>query len=106
MVDRASQYYDPLLQGSHRVTQQYPLSPTIFNMVVDSLIRNWVVIVTGEEAGPVRWLAEFFYADNGLLSSPQPSRLQAVLNLLTGIFDRMGLHKNLNNMVEIVCHTC
>ena len=61
-------------------------TPTIFNVVVDALIRHWVTVMDGEEAGPevfgqsLQWLAEIFYADDGLLASPQTACLQETLD--------------------------
>ena len=73
------------------------------------MIWNWVMIVAEEEEGTegfrksVQWLAAFFYADDGLLASPQSTRLQAALYVLTGIFDRVGLHIKFSKTVGMVC---
>ena len=48
MVALTGQYYGAPFQGSHRVTHGDPLHPTIFNMVVDAVIRNWATLVAGE----------------------------------------------------------
>ena len=37
MVARAGGYYGTAFQGAHRVTQGYPISPTIFNVMVDAV---------------------------------------------------------------------
>ena len=37
--------YRPAFQSHRRVTQWYPLSPTIFNVVFDSIIQHWVTVV-------------------------------------------------------------
>ena len=47
MVALVGKYYSAPSKGYHRFTQGYPLSPNIFNIVVDSVIRNWVVVVKG-----------------------------------------------------------
>ena len=41
--------------------------------------------------------------DNGLLASPQLSRLQESLDILTGIFYRVSMRKNLENTVGMLC---
>ena len=46
-----------------------------------------------------------FYANDGLLALPQTAQLQAALDVLTGLFDRYGLHTNVNKMVGIVFET-
>ena len=40
MVSRAGRYYNAPFTGSRGITQGNPLSPTIFNMVVDVVIRH------------------------------------------------------------------
>ena len=63
------------------MTQGDPLSPTIFNLVVDALVRHWVtgVIADTEEQGEIgkegRHKAALFYADNGMVASSDPRLL-------------------------------
>ena len=40
MVVRAGGYYGTAFQGAREVTQGDPLSPTIFNVVVDAVVRH------------------------------------------------------------------
>ena len=35
------------------MTQGYPLSPTIFNVVVDTVVRHWEALVAGETEGVI-----------------------------------------------------
>ena len=50
MVARAGGYYGAAFKGAHGVTHGDSLSPTIFNMVVDAVVRHWVaVMVEGAE---------------------------------------------------------
>ena len=78
MVDRASIYFGLPFKGYHIVTQGDHLSPTLFNMVVDTVIRNWVMVVVPTVDGlevhdlSVGELAAYFYADNGIVASNQP----------------------------------
>ena len=57
------------------MTQRDPLSPTIFNVVMDVVVRHWVtgVIADAEERGKLgkegRHQADLFYADNGMVAS-------------------------------------
>ena len=49
MVARAGGCYKLTFQGFRRVTQGYPLSPTILKVMVDAVVRHWVyVMVEGE----------------------------------------------------------
>ena len=42
MVARSGGYYSTAFKGERGVTQGDPLSPTIFNVMVDAVVRNWV----------------------------------------------------------------
>ena len=46
MVDRAGGYCGEAFKGFQGVNQVDPLSPTIFNVVVDSLVRHWISLVS------------------------------------------------------------
>ena len=48
MVERAGQYYGTGFKGGRGVTQGDPLSPTIFNVVVDAVVRQWLHLATQE----------------------------------------------------------
>ena len=48
MVARAGQYYGTGFKGGRGVTQGDPLSPTIFNVVVDAVVRQWLLLATQE----------------------------------------------------------
>ena len=45
MVARAGRYYRVVFKGSQVVTQGDRLYPTIFNEVVDSVVRHWVSLM-------------------------------------------------------------
>ena len=42
MAARAGGYYGEAFKGERGVTQGDPLSPTIFNVVVDAVVRHWL----------------------------------------------------------------
>ena len=48
MVARAGGYYGDAFKGAQGVTQGYLLSPTIFNVVVDVVVRHWVTMALDE----------------------------------------------------------
>ena len=85
MVARAGGDCGTEFQGVRVVTQLYPLSPTIFNLVVDAVVRNWVTVVIavaeeqGERGQEGRHQAALFYADNVMvaLSDPAGSRVHS-----------------------------
>ena len=47
MVARAGCYYGTTFKGHLGLTKGGPISPTIFNMVVDAMIRHLVMLVAG-----------------------------------------------------------
>ena len=46
-VARLERYYCAPFKGYRGVMQGEPLSSTIFNMVVDAVIRHWATLVSG-----------------------------------------------------------
>ena len=48
----------------------------------------------------------FFNADEVLLASTNPGWTQSMFDILTGIFGRVGLWKNIRNTVGMICQTC
>ena len=48
MVAQAGGYYRAAFQGEIGVKQGNPMSPTIFNVVVDTVVRHWVTGVIAE----------------------------------------------------------
>ena len=89
-----------------------PLSPIIFNVVVDAVVPHWVYRVMeeaearGETGREVRHQAALFYADNGIVASLDPAWLQSAFTALVGLFDRVGLQTNVGKTVIMVCHPC
>ena len=95
----------PPFKGYRGVTEGEPSPPTIFNVVVDAVMRNWVMVVVTTEAGAegiretIQELVDFFYADDGLVALPQTERLQREFNVLIDIFHLIGIWKNVWKMV-------
>ena len=94
------------------MTQGELLSPTISNVVVDVVVRHWVHGVVeeaeawGETGRESRHQAALFYADDGMVALLDPAWLQGTFNALVGLFDRVGLRKNVGKTVSMVCHPC
>ena len=94
------------------VTQGDPLSPTIFNVVVDAVVRHWVHGVMeeaearGETGQEGRHQAALFYAEEGMVVLSDPAWLQGTFTALVGLFDRVGLRTNVGKTVRMVCHPC
>ena len=82
------------------VTQGDPASSTIFNIVIDAVVRYWLsLVLDGAESddGVGRSVAEQlvrFYADDGLIAARNNEWLQTAINCLTELFARVGLRMN------------
>ena len=94
------------------MTQGDPISPTIFNVVVDTVVRHWVsVMVEGaEERGKHgqegRHQNSLFYADNGMVASSDLRWLQGEFSTLVGLLERVGLQTNGGKTVGMICRPC
>ena len=112
MVARAGGYYRTAFQGARRVTQGYLISLTIFNVVVDAVVRNWVtVLIAGaeersERGKEGRHQASLLYLDDDMVALSDPRWLQGAFDNLVGLFDRVGLQTNVEKPVGMVCRTC
>ena len=75
---RRASLYREAFKGDRGVTQGDPLSPTIFNVVVDAVVRHWVTMVLaeaekrGERGNKDRHQVALFYADDGMVASSDP----------------------------------
>ena len=112
MVARAGGYYGKDFKGERGVTQGDPLSPTIFNVVVDAVVWHWVnglvdkAEAKGETGREGQHQSAVFYANDGMVVSSDPAWLQGAFNALVAIFDRVGLLTNFGKTVSMVCHPC
>ena len=97
LVCQASGYYGRPFLARRGVTQGGPPSHTLFNLTVNAIVREWVRVlqeVHGMGLEDVRRLMACFYADDGLIVARDPEDLQVAFDVLTGLFDRVGLRTN------------
>ena len=116
MVARYRGYFGTLFKGYYGVTRGGHLSPTIFNVVVDAVLRNWVTVLAVMEvtAEPrtdslvwyIQRLAAYFYANKGLLKLIWENRLQQASDILTDIFDWVGICTNVFKTVIMTFQLC
>ena len=65
--------------------------------MVDAIVREWGRVLHedhGMGLEDVRRLMACFYEDGGLIVACMPEDLQIVFDVLTGLFDRVGLRTN------------
>ena len=112
MVARSGGYCGVTFKGSLVVTQGDPLSPTIFNVVVNVVLSHWVTVMVGgtEEWGElgkeVRHNNALFYADDGMVASSDPHWIQGGFSTLVGLFGRVGLRTTFGKKVGMVFPPC
>ena len=112
MVARAGGYYGAVFQGFWGVAQGGPLSPIIFNVVVDALFQNCAAVVEDRVGGKeghgreVRNQIILFYADEGMLAPTDLECLQGAFDALVGLFDQVGLRMNIGMIVGMLCRPC
>ena len=50
-------------------------------------------------------MVAYFYADDGLVASPQPERLRRSFDILTDLFDWVDLHTTMCKMLSMACRS-
>ena len=109
LVCRASGVFGRPFKARRGVPQGGPVSPRIFNIMVDAIVREWLRQVLGDKAaiegiGEEVWrFLAAFYADDGLIQSRDPVLLQSSFNILIALFDRVGLKTNTTKTKAMVC---
>ena len=101
VVAKQNGYYGDPFDVTRGVTQGDIISPTIFNIIADAVIRYWLLTVSPEPDEAISGVGEriteraaLFYADDGLLASPDKEWLQAAFTVLVDLFGRVGLRTN------------
>ena len=86
------------------------MSPTIFNVVIDSVIRYWVAVVAPTKDGTeglgllIQDLVVYFYVNNGIIALTQLESLQRAFDVLASPFERVRLCTNARKMIIIAFH--
>lgn len=92
----ASGYSERPFSAGRDVTQGRPLSSTIFSIMVDVIIREWVRLmkVGGINTTDIRIIVVVFYANDRLVAAQDPKIPQNAFNILTELFDWVDLRAN------------
>ena len=100
MVSRTGGYYSEAFWEFWGVTQGYPLPPTIFNVVVYAVARNWLSLVAGGVGGPdgfggkLLHCAALLCKEGGLVVFTYPEWTRGALWNHAGLFDRVVINTN------------
>jgi hypothetical protein len=94
---RAGGYYGPQVPVNAGVRQGDVISPLLFNLIVDAILRR----TEREKADLVGRVQMIFYADDGRLGGEDAVEVQEVLDFVTDAFDRVGLDVNTSKTVSM-----
>jgi Reverse transcriptase (RNA-dependent DNA polymerase) len=89
MIPKQAGFYGKPFRAKRGVRQGDIISPTIFNIIVDAVIREW-----SSNSDNNQHVEGIFYADDGLLISEDPPKVQQALDIFTDGFSRIGLKMN------------
>jgi hypothetical protein len=96
LVPKSAGYFGAPFHADRGVRQGDVISPIIFNIIVDCVIREWHRFM-GESSAFIK-----FYADDGNLAGVTPSTVQFGLNLLVHLFARIGLQVNVDKTKSMI----
>ena len=112
-VARSGNYHGSVFVPERGVTQGGIISPILFNILVDAVVRKWYAdvmedmtsAVSGLEGDAIRDRASLFYADDGAIGSRDPEWLQNATQHLCDLFRNCTcLKPNTNKTEVIICH--
>ena len=110
MVPRHNGFHGLTLPATRFTTQVRLVTLTLFNVVVDNVIRTWLAVTVedqrvdndglGDTAG--RCLG-VFYADDGMVGSRYPDWMKHSMNILICLFQTYGLPANISKSGTMLC---
>lgn len=101
VIARQQNYYGSPFRSERGTTQGDMISPTIFNIVVDAIVRAWYHQLDQEGLSDV--VGAIFYADDGHLYSHDADALEQATSIIVDLFKRMGLKTNTTKTKALIC---
>ena len=104
LVPRSRRYYDRPFKMGQGVTQGDPVPPTIFNIVVNAVVRAtlWEVYGPWEALHGLGWPAGnqkiVTYVDDDHVAGRNPIWMQGILTTLVQMFECLVLYTNLGKI--------
>ena len=92
IVPKQKQFYGKFLTAERGVRQGDIVSPTIFNIVVDAVIRHAYNKVS--ELGDIDDIIMQFYADDGIIGGKNYERVQYMMDFISKAMISFGLVTN------------
>ena len=96
LVPKSGGYFGKPLKAERGVRQGDIISPIIFNIVVDCVLREWYQMLGDTD------LTATFYADDGRIAGYSAEAVQSGLDLFISLFSRVGLHMNADKTKAMV----
>ena len=112
MVNRKNRYNGPKFRATRGTIQGGLVYPSLFNVTVNGVVRNWLSLEVEDRAVIQDVLVHvvgqslvFFYVNGVLLVLKDPECIQGALNLPIGLFRRIGLAANIakSNIKHLYC---
>ena len=103
VVARQNGFYGEAFRTERGATQGGVSCPSIFNIVVDCIVRHWFK-TSGISKLTVREALLVVYADDRLLSGRDAEWTQRAFNNLVSLFERMGLQTNETKTKAMICY--
>jgi retron-type reverse transcriptase len=91
LILKQHQYYSQAMQTSRGVRQGDIMSPTLFNIMVDAVVREYENQAQIDDKTILQ-----FYADDAVIAAVDHTVAQYTLDVLTTNFKKFGLHVNVN----------
>ena len=109
LVCRTGGNYGEPFNAERGVTQGGPLSSLMFNVCVDTVVREWLYQTLDDDIArdrigdQVAKILVVCYVNDGLIASRDPVWLQELFDILIGLFEWISLFTNASKTTVMIC---